>query len=203
MKTPPSHPPRPSLLCRLARWSATATSLGARHLDDCPECHAWATRAAEFDRLLARDAKIVKSAPAPDGLEQLVMAGIARRSTRGARAHRSTRPWLWSIALVGTAACAALFVMRIPSPDTPRVAAEELELRPEELAQVVASVAALPGEIGARVVPPAARLAQDNPLLSEIDSVRSDARSALAFLALNFLPGTGSGTNGASDGRQG
>jgi hypothetical protein len=40
------------------------------------------------------------------------------------------------------------------------------------------------------VVPKAQTLVVDNPLQHELDSVYSDTRSALNFLALNFLPTT-------------
>jgi hypothetical protein len=44
-----------------------------------------------------------------------------------------------------------------------------------------------------QVVPPAGTLVANNPLQHELNSVYSDAHSALDFLALNFLPSPAGG----------
>ena len=76
------------------------------------------------------------------------------------------------------------------------VAASEF-LKPEEVEAMVATVEALPVKLRNTFAPPAARLAQANPLIAEIDSVYSDAQAALEFLAMNFLPTEGNGESDA------
>jgi hypothetical protein len=53
---------------------------------------------------------------------------------------------------------------------------------------LVNDVDALRSRLLASVEPTAKTLAEQNPLTQELDSVQADARSALGFLALNFLP---------------
>jgi hypothetical protein len=47
------------------------------------------------------------------------------------------------------------------------------------------------------VEPAATKLAAQNPLTQELNSVQADARSALGFLALNFLPSDSARSLGA------
>jgi hypothetical protein len=69
----------------------------------------------------------------------------------------------------------------------PRPAAETAS---PEIRTVVATIRLLPQHYRETIAPSAARLAQADPLARELGCVEADARSALSFLAANFLPST-------------
>ncbi|MGH8019789.1 MAG: hypothetical protein ACREIA_16205 [Opitutaceae bacterium] len=195
-----------TLSCRIARLRAAFTGKPSAHTETCASCQAWFAAEAALDEQLARESRPLTRRPAPEGIEQLVMAGIrarqqsARNSTRRSAPRR--RGLVFGSALAATAAAVAvIFLARdpAPSPDSEYNMAAAETWQPEEVAAMVASVEAIPGRLRATLVPSATRLANANPLMNEVDSVYADARSALDFLALNFLPSD----TAASDKKQG
>jgi hypothetical protein len=59
-----------------------------------------------------------------------------------------------------------------------------------ETVAIVDAVEDLSAEVSRTLIPSAGAAAANNPLQQELGSVYADARSALNFLALNFLPPT-------------
>ena len=130
------------------------------------------------------------------------VAGRAARSVpAGTRAVREAaaepsepaRPTfgrLWTLG--GLAATGALAALLISANLRPRVD----EHGPANLttadgaAVVVSAVQSLSSGLVDSVIPSAGELVAENPLQRELGSVYSDVRSALDFLALNFLPTT-------------
>ncbi len=181
--------------CRIARLRAALSGKPPAHVEKCADCRAWLAAEAALDQQLIRESRALSRRPAPEGLEQLVMAGIrARQQAPRRTAARRSAPGLRGLAfggaLAAAVAAAVVFFARdpAPSPDSGYDMAAADALNPEDVAAMVASVGAFPGRLRATVAPSASRLAQANPLMSEVDSVYADARSALDFLAMNFLP---------------
>jgi len=91
----------------------------------------------------------------------------------------------WSASLVAAAAAVVLVLVlnhrSLPSQTAHDTAAAEI-------AAVVATVDSLGQQFRETLAPSAARFAQAEPLRQELGCVQADARSALSFLAANFLP---------------
>jgi hypothetical protein len=62
------------------------------------------------------------------------------------------------------------------------------EAEPAEVAAMFKAVTAMPQQLGSLFASPVSRAAEQDPLSHELDNVKVDARSALSFLAANFLP---------------
>lgn len=136
---------------------------------------------------LRADARAARVAP-PEGLEQRVSAAVWRQvdATRTApqREPRRRSFRLLPPALAGlvTSACAvALVVLWHERADTARVS--EADIR-----YLVDKVQTLPARLASADLTATPTLAVAAPLEREIESVRADARSALDFLAANFVP---------------
>ncbi|HEY1108588.1 MAG TPA: hypothetical protein VGE76_08155, partial [Opitutaceae bacterium] len=99
---------------------------------------------------------------------------------------RRARPW-GAFAAYGTAvaviALGAVYFQRSKEPASREIAAADAQA-------IVQSVASISTDFSQRVLPTAGALVTDNPLQTEATAVYQSARSALDFLALNFLPGT-------------
>ncbi len=129
---------------------------------------------------LRRDAKRITPAEAPAGLERRICEAIGRAEPPAP----ARRPLLlWASGLAAAGAAAALLLAHWPAAPGPASAAERADAA--ELAQ---AVQAMPAQVWSQVQPRMeAALAQD-PLQQEKAALASDARSALGFLAYNFLP---------------
>ncbi|HEX9784499.1 MAG TPA: hypothetical protein VGA56_17455 [Opitutaceae bacterium] len=195
-------------MCRLVRLRALLAGVPwpsaefSRHVQGCESCRSWLAAQAALEQQLTRESRQKSGRPAPDGLDQFIMAGVRRHQSAIREGARGASSPIRLISIGGALAAAALaaFVLFLwqPAPQVDSgdmVAASEF-LKPEEVEAMVATVEALPVKLRNTFAPPAARLAQANPLIAEIDSVYSDAQAALDFLAMNFLP---TGGNGESD----
>jgi hypothetical protein len=154
----------------------------SRHIDSCADCRQFFHASDELESALRRDA--VKYAPEPPtGLEHRIMQAV-ERSTRPAPATRSPLALILAGSAVAAVALLALLVKYpvLPGRDntTPNQTAQV-----DDALVVAKSISTLWQN---SVVPKAQTLVTDNPLQHELDSVYSDTRSALNFLALNFLP---------------
>lgn len=120
----------------------------------------------------------------PAGLEQRITDAVRRAQVPARAPQRRALP-LW-VAGLGTAAAAlALFiVLHRNSPRAPASA----KVEPAEIAAVFTAVTALPQRLSAAFAPSPTPSAEVDPLRRELDNVKADARSALNFLAENFLP---------------
>ncbi len=185
MSTNPTESPR--LLCRVVRWWAaltdadTATATG--HRAACPACRAYFESHATLETRLRHDARVHPSA-APVGLEQRIAAAVHRAHSPARVRRRQPRVW-WAAGLTTAAAAAALVLVMHRSP-RPHSATAEAE--PAEIAAVFKAVTEFPTQLEQLLPRPGTRTGMADPLDHEFDNVKADARSALAFLAANFLP---------------
>jgi hypothetical protein len=181
-------------MCRVVRgWSAIAgdpaTGASARHLAACPSCRAYFAAATDLDTRLRRAAP-QRTQALPEGFEQRMDRAIAT-VTREQRASRSPGSHfvLWS-ALAGATAVAAVAFMLVRTAEVPPASNEgQFVENPEAVLEDSVAVARnLNDRFWNDVAPTATTFVRENPLQQELGAVYSDARSALQFLALNFLP---------------
>ncbi|MBL9201063.1 MAG: hypothetical protein JNL39_11180 [Opitutaceae bacterium] len=178
MNPAPSSSPR--LVCRVVRHWHAAAGGGARHLETCADCRAYFAAAAALDQALRRAAPAWQKAetPAPStGFEQRLLNAV-----RTASAPPPARPthlgWAAATTLAAVVAVALIYPARGPSAKTGE---DEAAL----LAKVVTTASR---GLVENVIPSTGALVADNPLQREFGAIYADARSALGFLALNFLP---------------
>lgn len=182
---------RPSLRCQLVRARASlfgsdtpSGASGARrgHICSCASCQEYFAAGDELDSALKREA--VRQAAVPsDGFNDRILQAV-RRSQRTARPSHTH----WGIfSLLGTtlaAAAAVVFLLKTPTAQK----APALAGTPPSVTDVMFAAESLSGRLWDSIRPSAVALTSTNPLQDELDSVYSDARNALGFLALNFLP---------------
>ena len=180
---------RPRLVCRIVRrWCAVFSEHRPGHLATCTSCRTYFAATAALELELRREAARSKAAgPASNRvLEQRILRAIRRPSPGRARAPLRS----WVLGGLGFAAAVAIALMlpldRGPEPPDDRAGASPSE----DAAVIVSTVKSLSTEFVGTVIPSAGRLVTANPLQDEFGSVYSDVRSALDFLALNFLPAT-------------
>ncbi len=185
MNTTPTESPR--LLCRAVRWwaaltdSGTATATG--HRANCPACRAYFDSLAALETRLRHDAHALTST-APAGLEPRIAAAVRRAQSPAPVRHRQPLVWWAAGVTTATAAAALALVMnRSPSP-----APTGAEAEPAEIAAVFKALTEFPSQLDQLLPRPGTRMGGADPLDHELGNVKADARSALAFLAANFLP---------------
>jgi hypothetical protein len=180
--------PRPRLVCRVARlWHSTVGSGNSGHVATCPDCRRYFGACDELESALRRDATPLE-ADAPVGLENRIMRAIAAEARpEPARARPAAMP---RFALLGTAAAAAIALAIGLARWWPQGVPQPVEDQAREIASLTASAETFSDEWLNTKLPEAGAAAVDNPLREELDSVYADARSALDFLAMNFLPST-------------
>lgn len=120
-----------------------------------------------------------------------------------ARPPRRSSHRALQFSLIGSAAAAALTFLAWGrgSLGNGRSGAAPAEVS-STVSELVGVLRTVPANFKQTIEGQAEQLAQNNPLHREIENVYSDARSALDFLALNFLP-TPSTTEAADLSRQG
>ena len=187
MNTAPSTPPR--LRCRLVRLGISIrgeTALFARHVASCVDCQRVLRAGEEWESALRRDARQARSEP-PIGLERRIMHAVSA-------SPRPEAPFRPPLFVLGAAAIAAVILAVVfrdspPSRDSGR---ESVVASATQAAATINALKTFSNRLLDAVDTPAPALAvSSNPLRQEMDSVYSDARFALGFLALNFLPSRG------------
>jgi hypothetical protein len=182
MSTPSSdHLP---LVCRITRWRA---ALGAPsnpgvlgHSSSCAQCRSYFETADQLEGSLRRDAGPARTL-ASGTLEARILNAVKHSHEPASRRQR--RP-SWAMAAMGVAAALAVvtvFQIQVdPTPDTrgPDASIED----------VLAVANELPKQWFDAIQPNAVKLLEQNALRTEIALVSSDARSAVDFLTLNFMP---------------
>lgn len=192
MNTSPNVPPR--FLCRIIRWWAaltepSASSVGTKaargHRARCPDCRAYFQSQAAIETRLRSEAQTA-TPNTPTGLEHRIAEAV-----RHAHAPNRTRPRskaifpLWAGGLGAATAAAILLVLfnRNAHSSTGPAQADSAEI-----IAVFNTVTMLPHRLNKLFTPPSPDIATADPLNSELDKVKADARSALGFFAENFLP---------------
>jgi hypothetical protein len=181
--------PAPRLTCRVTRgWIAIVgddtSALRNSHVAHCADCQAFFAAADDLDLALRRDAVAMRATPA-DTLEQDIIRAV-RQSGRPAQRNVS---WpLLSLAGVAAAIAAVIVLIQPSTPPTieqPRFA----NGNDRELTQTARDlVSAVPGNLLSEMRPQAEAILQQDPLQNEADAIAANARSAVRFLAKNFLP---------------
>jgi hypothetical protein len=183
MKNPPSDSPR--FTCRVARGSlamfgdttrgGASRGPGSAHAAACADCQIYFAACDELDAALTRGAAHAWQ-EAPSRLEQDIMRAV-RQSAPAPRTSR--RAW-FALAATGAAAVLAivifqrqLSVVRPPAAVAP-VAITDSRVSPQQL--------------WSSLQPSANAVIDGDPLNQEVAAVAADARAAVQFLALNFLP---------------
>ena len=212
MKTTTHETPR--FTCRLARstlailgdtTAGEPRGPGAGHVAACADCQEFFSACNELDHALKRDA-VRAWQEAPIDLEQKILHAVNRAAPQPAR--RESRVGTWSLS--AAVACAALAVM-LYRPATPPTASPTTstaprtenaagatngvvtKVDPSVLALARQWVAAVPTDLFAEMQPKAVALLQQDPYQTEVNAVKSDARTAMRFLAANFLPAAADG----------
>jgi hypothetical protein len=187
MKIPTSSP-SPRLVCQVVRATRVFfENAGGDHIDVCADCQAFFRPADHLDLELRREAAVQRRAASEPSteLERSIMRAVRdeRDAARPAAARRSSpAPW-WAMGVVAAAAVAVMVYFQRPATSSPDHAAT-----PDDAVAVVDAVENFSAKITDTVIPATGALVANNPLQRELGSVYSDARSALNFLALNFLP---------------
>ena len=186
MSTTPTS--RPRFVCRVVRlwYSVFGPTAGgrSRHIETCADCRQYFHAGDELESALRRDAARFAPVP-PEGLERRIMQTV-ERSTRTARPARSPLALILAGSVVAAVALIAFFG-RYPAFPRQGGSTTNQTVQMNDALVVAKSISTLWQN---SVVPSAQTLVVDNPLQHELDSVYSDTRSALNFLALNFLPTT-------------
>jgi hypothetical protein len=181
---------RPRWVCRVARLGCTVFARGpwAAHAESCADCRHYFSQIDDLESALRRAAVRART-ETPIGLESRILQALAAESAAPRHASEP-RPRLPVFALVGGALAAfavGVFVLRDGT--NPMATAIDGSTNPSAEAEVALGVLKVVSrKVMDDVVTPTETLIVDNALKTEIGSVYADARSALGFLALNFLP---------------
>jgi hypothetical protein len=174
---------RPKLICRMARsWVAIFGPAGSRHCETCPDCQDYFAAADALEHALKRDARRA-DAVFPAGLDERIIRAVnqSAHARQPQRSRRGAPIWM----LAGVAACAAVAVVVFRSTSVPGGSGPSAG--PIDLSAIV-SADSPPARLWNSLQPAAGELLSDTSLETEVDSVYADARSAIRFLSLNFLP---------------
>jgi hypothetical protein len=178
------------LACRLVRLRDAMTgSRSAGHVAHCADCQTY----FNTDKLLVgqlRASAPSHSQPVPDELAERIARAV--RQSAPARAPRRSRAFETFAALAGAAAAFAfafhLVRQNVVKPSDGQTTEIVDTTKPADVTAFVAGVDSLRARLLDSVEPAAETLAEQNPLTREIAFVQADARTALGFLARNFLP---------------
>jgi len=196
MKNSPAD--RPRFTCRVVRgclsiFGDTSTGrprgLGASHVAACEDCQQFFGACDELAVALKRDA-VREWREAPTNLEQNIIRAVNQSARESAPSRGGTRVAWISLAAVATCVVAAVLVFQqrrtpLGSP-ADNVAATPAD--PAATAAVEQIVTSVPADLFSQFQPEAKAILKQDPLQNEVDAVKSDARTAVRFLARNFLP---------------
>ena len=171
------------LLCRATRvraaWFSQPDSNVSRHCATCADCRAYFSTTDQLETRLRHDAP-ARTTNVPGSLESRILRAVHHSQFQERRPHRHL---FWGLAALASAAVIAVTTLQLQRP-----APQETSAPAGTVEDVLAVASELPKQWFATVQPGATKLLEENPLQLEIASVSSDARSALDFLAMNFLP---------------
>ncbi len=188
--TPSPIRPAPRLVCRVVRqWCSLVESANPPHVASCAECRDFVRAGAALDAALRSSAAPIVRAQAD---EDDVRTRAIMRAVRSAAPATESSP-SWRGALATGAAMAALSVAMVYFNRSPEIPAPVAVATPPAAAAADAALLAdtvqdLSGRFVGSVLPTAGAMVANNPMQQEFGSLYADARAALGFLALNFLP---------------
>lgn len=177
--------------CRVVRLRDAMTGTrAADHVAHCAACQAYYRTADTLVGQLRQTASN-QLQPTPDDLAQRIARAVRQTAPQPARRRSPALSWS-TLAGVGAIAVVALSFAIVHHKTTQLTSSQNQQnaptIRSADVAELVANVNSLRSRLLNSVEPAAETLAAQNPLTLELASVRADARSALGFIALNFLP---------------
>jgi len=187
------------LVCRTTRlWCVLSDSTTSAHVARCGACQHHFAAISTLSSALRHEAGVTLAALDRSAEPRILRAVRNARAeqTVGANETRSSSWGLTVTAVTGVAAVAALVVASfliqperapLPSPARVAVASESAPVSPEAIL-LVEAMKSWSEQWSETVLPSAGALATQNLLQQEMSSAYADARAALDFLALNFLP---------------
>ncbi len=187
MKASNTPTPRVDFTCQVIRfWSCVRhhDAPPTRHLEHCKDCRRFFVSREQFQLDLRNDAR--RTAAPPSGIEDRILQALdhsERPVVRQPRRSAVTASLAVCVVLLGLTTLWQLSLL--PSPGNSTSTGEDYAV---EVAALVAAVRAMPSDLRRTLEAPTAQLVQDNSLGREVQNVYSDAKSALDFLAANFLP---------------
>ena len=190
--------PSTRLLCHVVRqWAGFSGHENSRHVASCVACQEYFQANAELERALRNEAaEAVRTATAPSGnlewqIMQAVRASAGGQSSRRSSSSPSRSRWIFGGLTAAVAVAVAMLTLnRQTTSSTTRDDLANVTPTPADAQVIVQAVESLSNRLVDSVIPSAGELVAENPLQQELGSVYSDVRSALDFLALNFLPGS-------------
>lgn len=189
----PNRPDRPRLACRVIRQWCVVSEGRPAHARSCPSCQVYFEAADRLESALRSAATHDHSEALPSSPEferALLRATRASTSMPERLSRAPSRTWaVGGLSAVAAIVAIALFV-NVDQPSAPPVRVVSTSSA-EEAAVILNTVESLSNGLVASVIPSAGHFVAENPLQQELGYVYSDVRSALDFLALNFLPTTG------------
>lgn len=172
----------PRFTCRVARGCVAVfgdttggepRGPGAAHVAVCADCQVYFAACNELDAALTRGATHAWQ-EAPSRLEQDIMRAVRQ----SAPVPRESRRIWFALAGTATAAVVTLVVFQRQFSFSPAIG----DVNTPKTAEVSAQ------QLWTTLEPSAGAVIDGEPLNNEVDAVVSDARTAVHFLALNFLP---------------
>lgn len=182
MKITPSLEPR--FRCRVARTArALVDGAGEGHALGCADCQVFFSAAEALDHDLRCEASALRAAvPEPSSELAYAILRAVREDAVASRPIRSRKPvWVMSAIAVG----AIVAVVFVQSPVSP---SRQMAVITDDTEAIVQAVEKLSVKLTDTIIPTTGEILANNPLQKELGSVYTDARSALDFLVLNFLP---------------
>jgi hypothetical protein len=179
---------KPRLVCRTIRlWSVVSGQPQSRHTATCADCRNYFAAIQNLESGLRRDAAVANSSPAPMDFAQQIIRTVRMEASASVHATSSSKSKWWTIGGLAIATSVALLVSLQFAPRSEnRLVANPSDAEGAEV--IVSAVQSLSSRLVDSVIPSAGELVATNPLQQELGLVYSDMRSALDFLALNFLP---------------
>jgi hypothetical protein len=179
---------QPRIVCRVARfWNAIGGS-AVRHCTDCPDCQRYFSRAQDLDSALTREAADARTALTDTTTLEHAILRAVRTSAAEASVRESRAGFRGWTLIAGAAAMAVAAVVALGPNANFRSERGRGSNPSEDAAVLMTTVQSISSEFVTSVIPSAGELVAENPLQHELGSVYSDVRSAIDFLALNFLP---------------
>jgi hypothetical protein len=158
----------------------------------CEDCQQFFGACDALTAALKRDA-VRQWRDAPPGLEQTIIRAVNLSTRESAHLPRGSGAWM-SFAVVAACALGVMLVYQSRAPAGSAVPASAANVAtanavdPATLAAANEIIASVPSDLLAEMQPKAEALLQQDPLQNEVDAIASDARTAVSFLARNFLP---------------
>jgi hypothetical protein len=177
-------------ICRVVRFQTALFGRAAKttgHAAHCPDCQDYfganSTLVANLRRAATHETQ-----RAPDDLAAKIALAVRQSAPRPKRSRRPVGLPLFAGATVALAMAVFFVRENLPIHSAAPKYPVSPELSSSDVADIVSDVDQLRIRFMNSVEPAATKLAAQNPLTQELKSVQADARSALGFLALNFLP---------------